>query len=58
MPDQIIQTPKFPLTLTGKKTEVPVRKLLMGMGVDQVASRDATRNPSGRDWFAAFAARR
>ena len=35
-----------------------MRKLLMGMGVDQVASRDATGNPGGRDWFAAFAARR
>ena len=58
VPDDIIQTPEIPLTLTGKKMEVPVRKLLMGMAVDQVASRDATRNPAALDWFAAFAAAR
>ena len=58
VPDQIIQTPEIPVTLTGKKMEVPVRKLLMGQPLDQVASRDATRNPAALDWFAAFAAAR
>ena len=58
VPDQIIQTPEIPLTLTGKKMEVPVRKLLMGQPLDKVASKDATRNPAALDWFAAFAAAR
>ena len=58
VPDEIIQTPEIPLTLTGKKMEVPVRKLLMGQPLDKVASRDATRNPAALDWFAAFAAAR
>jgi len=55
VPDDIIQTPEIPVTLTGKKMEVPVRKLLMGQPLDKVASRDATRNPAALDWFAAFA---
>lgn len=58
VPDEIIQTPEIPVTLTGKKMEVPVRKLLMGQPLEKVASRDATRNPAALDWFAAFAAAR
>ena len=55
VPDAIIQTPEIPVTLTGKKMEVPVRKLMMGQPLDKVASKDATRNPAAFDWFAAFA---
>lgn len=55
VPDVILQTPSIPMTLTGKKMEVPVRKLLMGQKVGEVASRDATRNPEALDWFAEFA---
>lgn len=58
VPDEIIETPEIPLTLTGKKMEVPVRKLMLGMAVDKVASRDATRNPAALDWFAELAAKR
>lgn len=55
VPDEIIRAPEIPVTLTGKKMEVPVRKLLMGQPLEKVASRDATRNPAALDWFAAFA---
>jgi acetoacetyl-CoA synthetase len=58
VPDEIVAVPEIPMTLTGKKMEVPVRKLLMGQPVGKVASRDATRNPGALDWFAAFAAGR
>jgi acetoacetyl-CoA synthetase len=58
VPDEIIQTPEIPVTLTGKKMEIPVRKLLLGQPLEKVASRDATRNPTALDWFAAFAAAR
>jgi acetoacetyl-CoA synthetase len=58
VPDDIVQAPEIPITLTGKKLEVPVRKLLMGMPLEKVASRDATRNPAALDWFADFAAAR
>jgi len=56
VPDQIYAVPKIPYTLTGKKMEVPVRKLLMGWPADKVASRDAMMNPDSLDWFIDFAA--
>lgn len=55
VPDEIVIAPDIPMTLTGKKMEVPVRKLLLGMPLDKVASRDATRNPEAMDWFVDFA---
>lgn len=55
VPDEILQVPDVPYTLSGKKTEVPVRKLLMGASVDKVISRDALKNPSSIEWYAAFA---
>jgi acetoacetyl-CoA synthetase len=58
VPDEIIEVPEIPLTLTGKKMEVPVRKLMLGVDPDKAASRDATRNPAALDWFAALAAAR
>ncbi len=58
VPDEVVEAPEIPATLTGKKMEVPVRKLLLGDPPDKVASRDATKNPGALDWFAAFAAAR
>lgn len=46
VPNDIIATPEIPLMPARRKMEAPVRKLLMGLAVDQVASRDATRNPA------------
>ena len=39
-------------TLSGKILEVPVKRLLMGAPVDEVASRDSLANPEALDWFA------
>lgn len=55
VPDQILQVPDVPYTLTGKKTEVPVRKLMMGGILEKVVSRDALKNPSAIEWYAGFA---
>jgi len=57
VPDEIIVAPEIPMTLTGKKLEVPVRRMLLGAPLSKVASKDATRNPAALDWFADFAAR-
>jgi acetoacetyl-CoA synthetase len=46
---------EIPRTLTGKKMEVPVRKLLLGMARDKVASADAMANPASLAFFVAFA---
>jgi acetoacetyl-CoA synthetase len=51
VPDRIEQVPKIPYTLTGKKMEIPVRKILSGSLPERVASRDAIRDPEALDYF-------
>jgi acetoacetyl-CoA synthetase len=58
VPDEIVEVPDIPVTLTGKKMEVPVRKIFMGAAIEKVASRDATRNPAALEWFVDFAKQR
>jgi acetoacetyl-CoA synthetase len=55
VPDRIYAIEAVPYTLTGKKMEVPVRKLLMGWSLERAASRDAMVNPSAIDYFVRFA---
>ncbi|MNG07962.1 acetoacetyl-CoA synthetase [compost metagenome] len=57
VPDAIFAVPGVPYTLTSKKMEIPVRRILMGAEVDKVASRDAMANPESIDWYVAFAQR-
>ncbi|WP_030165748.1 acetoacetate--CoA ligase [Spirillospora albida] len=45
VPDEIREVPGIPRTLSGKKLEVPVRKILQGTPVDRAANRDAMANP-------------
>jgi acetoacetyl-CoA synthetase len=51
VPDRIIQVPAIPRTLTGKKMEVPVRRILLGEPPDAVADRNAMANPESLDAF-------
>jgi acetoacetyl-CoA synthetase len=55
VPNDIFVVNEIPRTLTGKKMELPVRKLLLGMAADKVAQRDAMVNPSSFDFFIDFA---
>jgi acetoacetyl-CoA synthetase len=55
VPDQIIAVPAIPATLTGKKMEVPVRKILLGVRPDDAANRNAMANPQALDAFAEYA---
>jgi len=55
VPDAIIAVPAIPVTLTGKKMEVPARRILAGVPPDQAANRDAMANPDSLDAFAAYA---
>ena len=55
VPDRIIQVPDIPATLTGKKMEVPVRRILAGMPAGAAASRDAMANPGALDAFVEYA---
>ncbi len=55
VPDRIYQVSAIPFTLTGKKMEVPVRKILMGVPPERAANRDAVANPQALDYFVAYA---
>lgn len=55
VPDRVIQVAQIPVTLTGKKMEVPVRKILMGVTVEKAANRDAMANPLALDEFVSYA---
>jgi acetoacetyl-CoA synthetase len=56
VPDRIEAVPAIPRTLTGKKLEAPVKRLLLGDSPDTVASRDALLDPTALDRFATIAA--
>jgi acetoacetyl-CoA synthetase len=56
VPDQIVPVRAIPRTLTGKKLEVPVKRLLLGARVEEVASPGATQDPAALDDFARLAA--
>jgi acetoacetyl-CoA synthetase len=58
VPDAIIAVPEIPRTLTGKKLEVPVKRILLGEPPERQASRDSLANPAALDAFGELAARR
>jgi acetoacetyl-CoA synthetase len=55
VPDEIHPLPSIPTTLSGKKLELPVKKILLGADPDSVASRGALKNPESLDAVAAVA---
>jgi acetoacetyl-CoA synthetase len=57
VPNEVYEVAEIPRTLTGKKMEVPVRKLLLGADAHKVASPDAMANPSSLDFFVKLAAK-
>jgi acetoacetyl-CoA synthetase len=57
VPNQIFQVAAVPRTLSGKKMELPVKKLLMGTPPEQVFKLDAMANADCVAWFVDFAAR-
>ncbi len=54
VPDLIFQTPDIPYTISGKKVEVPIKKILMGKNQNDIVSKDSLRNPKSLDWFVEF----
>jgi acetoacetyl-CoA synthetase len=55
VPDEILVIADVPRTLSGKKMEVPVKKLLLGQPAEKAVSRDAMANPQLLEYFVAFA---
>ena len=58
VPDDIFQVAEVPRTLSGKKQELPIKKLLLGQPLEKVLNRDAMANPHCLDWFVGFAQKR
>jgi acetoacetyl-CoA synthetase len=55
LPDTLVPIAEVPRTLSGKKREVPVRKLLLGADPARVVNRDAMANPAAFDAIVAWA---
>ena len=53
-----MQVAEVPRTLTGKKQELPVKKLMLGRALADVVNPDACANPKAFDWYVAYATRR
>ena len=56
VPDKYYAVSEIPYTLTGKKLEVPIRKLLLGSPLEKVVSRETMRNRGSIDFFLEFVA--
>ena len=56
VPNDIFLVLEIPRTLSGKKQELPIKKLLLGQPVDKVVNKDAMANPACLDWYVEFAA--
>ncbi len=51
LPDEIYAVPLIPYTLTGKKMEIPIRKILMGVPVEKAANIGIMKEPQALDFF-------
>ncbi|SDF89835.1 acetoacetate--CoA ligase [Pseudonocardia oroxyli] len=58
VPDEIVEAPAVPHTLSGKKMEVPVKKLLAGRALEKAANIASVDDPDALRWYADFAASR
>jgi acetoacetyl-CoA synthetase len=58
VPDAIYQVAEIPRTLSGKKQELPIKKLLLGQPIEKVINREAMANPGCLDWYVQLARER
>jgi acetoacetyl-CoA synthetase len=55
VPDDIIEVQDIPYTISGKKMEAPIKKILLGMPLNKSINFDAMRNPESVSFFIEFA---
>jgi acetoacetyl-CoA synthetase len=58
VPNEILAIAEVPRTLSGKKMELPIKRLLLGHPLEKVAHAEAMANPASLAWFVEFARRR
>jgi len=55
IPDTIVHTAQIPRTLSGKKQELPIKKLLLGQSLDSIINKEAMANPECLEWYRRYA---
>ena len=55
VPNDVFQVPEIPRTITGKKLELPIKKVLLGQPVEKVTNPGAMANPGSLAWYVEFA---
>jgi acetoacetyl-CoA synthetase len=55
VPDEIIEVPDIPYTISGKKMEAPVKKILLGKRLEKSANVDSMKNPESLKFYMEFA---
>jgi acetoacetyl-CoA synthetase len=58
VPDEITVIAEVPRTISAKKLEVPIKKILLGQPVEKSVNRDSMGNPGSIDWFVKYAEKR
>ena len=58
VPDETIAVDDIPYTISGKKMEMPVKKILMGKPVEKSVNTGSVKNPESLEFFMKFAAKR
>lgn len=54
VPDDIIEVKDIPYTISGKKMEAPIKKILLKMPLEKSINFDSMRNPESVDFFIQF----
>jgi acetoacetyl-CoA synthetase len=57
VPNEILNVSEVPRTLSGKKVEVPVKKILTGTSPEKAVSKDSLSNPDSLNFFIEYAER-
>jgi acetoacetyl-CoA synthetase len=55
VPNEIFQVAEIPRTLSGKKQELPIKKLMLGQPLEKVVNKDAMANPACLGWYVELA---
>jgi acetoacetyl-CoA synthetase len=55
IPNETLQVEAIPRTLSGKKQELPIKKLMLGQPLEKVVNKDAMANPDCMDWYVRYA---
>ncbi|MFC9841328.1 acetoacetate--CoA ligase [Rhodococcus sp. NPDC127530] len=57
VPDEVIDVPAVPVTRTGKRLEIPVKKLIQGVAPQVAINRATVADPGALDWYIGYAER-